>query len=739
MTEAFQVGIEFDSVLTAISKQIYDTPLAFLRENVQNAVDAIRIHSIRPDADLGQIPEVRVTATPDEVVIQDNGIGMTRGELQNLFWTIGASGKRTQEARNAGCVGMFGIGGFANFGVCSALAVTSQPAGQPEGHETSLSRDDIEGAGGGVPKVTIVDSTAAAPRGTIVRGTMEHAADVSQLREYLEEFVKYAQEYIYFNDELISRQSKQLPSEDPQLTNIGIGPQDWSHGNTMLRGSLYEGPAHTLHAELTDLWIDGEQIRLTGRLRFENGAIDVLKRGFKLCATVIGTQIGVSGTLDCDGLSPTAGRDSLEPKSGAIVAAIAACMERAAVDAVLESTERIAQHTRIFRYVRSNGLVDSIGKTRIDISDGSEMTLSEIQSRRIERDAQVFYSTSRNARLAHLLQTRGSIVVQLPSDRNKSRAVVDFLSRNCGAQPLDGRVECVESYTDLTRFERLFMAELEETILGGYELQSAELIPGRLSEDVPVYASDAAEKALTIFVDVRHTEISKLEALGVTNLFRSLVSVFCREYLGPALKAHSPKFFGSGAINLDFLSKRRSELWVLMRNDIEVLTHGVQRDVVRPDDVQVVHAGGDAVQPNEVAYREPKLVRIVGNEQFASLFGYYLRIPKSANTAYGDVIQQLEDRAAIWVGDKITLFASDGISTAFLFDVRLDQLISTADGGSGATEILRPVQALFNGRYFPIPQVLEGCLVPFSTSGIRIEVRCEWTDYSTARSWEGAT
>ena len=45
MTDAFKVGIEFDSVLAAISKQIYDTPLAFIRENVQNAVDAVRMQA----------------------------------------------------------------------------------------------------------------------------------------------------------------------------------------------------------------------------------------------------------------------------------------------------------------------------------------------------------------------------------------------------------------------------------------------------------------------------------------------------------------------------------------------------------------------------------------------------------------------------------------------------------------------------------------------------------------------
>jgi molecular chaperone HtpG len=52
-SSSFKVGIDFESVLRAISKQIYETPLAFIRENVQNAVDAVRIQALRENADPG--------------------------------------------------------------------------------------------------------------------------------------------------------------------------------------------------------------------------------------------------------------------------------------------------------------------------------------------------------------------------------------------------------------------------------------------------------------------------------------------------------------------------------------------------------------------------------------------------------------------------------------------------------------------------------------------------------------
>src|ERR1039458_1231955 len=130
-SDGFEVGIEFDSVLAAISKQIYETPLAFIRENVQNAIDALRMQAARQGIDSSDTNlSVRIRVDGNVCEITDNGIGMSLDDLRNLFWTIGASGKRTDEARAAGCVGMFGIGGFANFGVCDEVRVVSQGAGE---------------------------------------------------------------------------------------------------------------------------------------------------------------------------------------------------------------------------------------------------------------------------------------------------------------------------------------------------------------------------------------------------------------------------------------------------------------------------------------------------------------------------------------------------------------------------------------------------------------------------------
>ena len=255
-----------------------------------------------------------------------------------------------------------------------------------------------------------------------------------------------------------------------------------------------------------------------------------------------------------------------------------------------------------------------------------------------------------------------------------------------------------------------------------YEIDAVTLVAGRLTEDIPVYASEVTTKQdFTVYVDVRHSEITKLEGLGINSLFTSMVAAFCREYLGSVLRARSPKFFGSGGLNLDWLAKKRSELWVLLSDDIETVTRGTERQVVRSSEIRFVQVGGGRqadVDESAGGPRHPKLINIEGADDFASLTGYYLRVPATAAKVYGDVIQQCDARGVIWGGNKITFIASDEVSTAFEFEVRLDRLISTAEGivaTGGAEEILQPLQSLFEGLYFAIPESLQPSLVPSPT------------------------
>ena len=740
---SFQAGIDFESVLRIISKQIYETPLAFVRENVQNAVDAVRIQALRDEKQDNNI-QYRIDVTVDEkkIIVQDNGIGMSPEDVQNFFWTIGASGKRTQEASEAGCVGIFGIGGFANFGVCKELEVISQ-TDNSMGSLTSLSEQHIKDSSTKIPEVKMSPSEAAGPRGTIVTGYLRDQPNVNDLRNYLIDFVRFVPIAIYFNKQKISQDIFSEFEDRDNYTEVSNGTKDWKNRELSISGRLYEDRGHTFVAVIEGLRIKGEPFGLSGYLRFENGPIDVFKRGFKLCATQIGSTIGVTGNLDCDRFMPTAGRDSLDSETTRLLGRIVQAMEKVVIETVLETQERIAQHTRIFRYILQNGLVEKLKHVSVRLGDGTETTLGEIRSR-AQNGVAVYFGVAQKQALNQIMQARGHLVVILSSDLHRKKAEKQYLEQFCNAKPFDGMIDCVEYYENLSRFEKVFLSQLELNISKTYEINNFKLNPGKLTEDIPVFVKEhKGNQDIEIFVDVRHQEITKLEDLGYTQILYSLIGSFCFEYLSQSLKKWNPRFFGDGSLNFELLAKRRSELWVLLKDDIGVVHKGGKREVFTQSDVQVLDVSRDKndeepLKPNP-GKPNPRILNIIDDQETTSLAGYYIRLPNSAFKAYGDLLPECESRAVVWAGNKILYVVSDTVCAAFQYEIRLDELVAAEFSGTvraeGAIKLDRLLYEIYGGLYFPIPRPLERFIVPRGNDEIRLELHCDWIDMRTAKHW----
>ena len=739
---SFEVGLDFPSVLQAISKQIYDTPHAFIRENIQNAIDAVRIQALRDNVQTNEDQYcIEISIDDRTVKIRDHGIGMSEKELQNYFWTIGASGKRNKEAQDAGCVGMFGIGGFANFGVCDSLEVTSQTRDSSTGTLTRLSATDIQKAGATNPSVTVQQSNMAGPRGTIVIGLLRQTPNIEDLKQYLKGFVRFVPIPIKFNGERISQQSFEDVDDRDNLKSIEGIPEFWGSGDIAITGRLYEDRGHTLVAAIEGLTLSGEQIKLMGQLRFENGRIDVFKRGFKLCSTQIPSTIGISGRLDCDQFVPTAGRDSLHAETSSLLSQIVRILENTAIDVIFSSSDRITQHTRLFRLIVKRNLIDKMDNVLVRLADGTEKMLANIKRSANDGDVGVFYGTTQKQALNQVMQARGHIVIQLSADRYRREAEKKYLDRYCAAKPFDGIVDCTEIYDNITRFERVFLSEIEQNISNSYELTDFKLVAGRLTEDIPIFVRErSGNQPIEIFVDVRHREVTKLSTLGLNPLVYSLISLFCSEYIGPYLKKWSPRFFGDGALNLERFAKKRSELWLLIKDDISVIRKGGQRQTVTKQDVQVIHVGNQQVQSPPASNQTHRLLQVIDEDHMTDLAGYYIRLLDSAFRAYGDLLPGCDSYGVVWAGNKMTFTASDGVSAQFQYVICLDEIISTEIAGTqraeGALEPNRPLQEIYGSVYFPIPAVLERFLVPVGNNKIRLDLRCEWIDMRSSKSWD---
>lgn len=741
---SFKVGIHFYNMLRTISKQIYETPMAFIRENAQNAVDAIRIQADREGKALHD-PTYRVDIEVDKtrIVIRDNGNGMTRDDLRKLFWTIGASGKQTEEAKRAGCVGMFGIGGFANFGACTKLEVTSQAQTDSIGTHTELSSEDIEASQATIPDVKQTPSLDASPRGTIVGGWLKEPPNIEELKRYLADIVRHVPVGVYFNGDLLSQKPFLDLEGKENLTPIGDGALRWVEGDLSLTVRLWEDRGYTIHAAISSMQIGENEVQLQGQLRFEHGPLDVFKRGFKLCATTVSSDIGLTGRLDCDAFTPTAGRDSLDAATTAMLGRLVQCLEKHLVEIILASSERLERHTRIFRVIKRLGWVDRIGKSLIRMADGSDIALEVVRAR-ASTGISVFYGTQHNQALSQVMMARGHLVLLLSSDSHKQAMEIRYLDSLCKARRFTGVVECQTVYQDLSLFEKIILSEIESVVTRSYEISNFRIIPGSLTEDIPAFVREPEGfEGLEIIVDVRHKEVRKLEVLGFSSLLYSVIATFAREYLGPSLKKWSPRFFGDGALNLELLAKRRSELWILVKDDVGVIQKGAQRQVVTSSDVRVVNVGAPAEQTqNAQGQKPPKILKIVDEQHQTDLAGHYIRLPDTAYRAYGDLIQEYEYRGVTWGGNKIGYVASDAISASFQYDIRLDEVIAVQDGAvtraEGSQQMTKPLQLMFDGLYFPIPEQLERYLVPKDEASIRLELDCDLFDIRTARHWTSA-
>jgi hypothetical protein len=135
--EPISVRFEFDrpKVLTLLGKELYRRdPLAFLRELLQNSVDAIDAREtldLKHDAKLEGKIQIRIRSAKPHLIVEwsDNGIGMDEEVLRSYFAYLGRSWYLGQEASRIGeiePISQFGVGILSCFGVSTSLSIETR-------------------------------------------------------------------------------------------------------------------------------------------------------------------------------------------------------------------------------------------------------------------------------------------------------------------------------------------------------------------------------------------------------------------------------------------------------------------------------------------------------------------------------------------------------------------------------------------------------------------------------------
>ena len=755
-TSDFSVGVDFHRVLDTIASHIYDNQYAFLRENVQNAIDAVRIQAGRDKRPVESGYRIDIIVEGNRCQIHDTGNGMTKGDLRTNFWTMGASGKHTDEAKRAGCIGTFGIGGFANFGVCDQLTVISRTKKCEVTHETTLKKSDFDTARGHLPTVAYKETAQLADSGTIVIGHADFNFDAERLLKYIKQFVSDVKENIYFNAERISRSTRRTIGENyTPITEILEGEAN----SIRFQFRLYRDDGASLAAELISASELDTGLDFSGFVRLENGSLRSYKRGFKICDVSINSRIGISGWFDSDLVRPTAGRDTLNADSLAKITRIFRLIEQEARARVVLDEELLAGHIRLLPQILATGDLSLLELLRVRTLDGNTFLLSEIETK--SQQTRIFYSlNSKVTPAAEVLQAKGDLIVSVTNERGRRNAEISYLQERCKAERFDDLIERLEPYSELDEFERALLAELDMAIKKLFKPEEFRFLPGRLTLDVPIFWSSKKEGAETIvYVDTRHGEFKKLRPLGYTPLLWSMIEAFCREYLGDTLRKRSTKFFGDGAIDLETYAKSQAELWELIPSEIETSLldamdasegrrrrFGARVEIVKVRDitqVQVAPHGYEEVHATtpdlqDVDAGPPgQLLEIIDAAGSTGLGGFYLRIPVAASKAFGEIIRTFSTFAVVWFANCITWSGTDNQDTAFLYHVTLEELIGSVSEPHGAIDLTSSQLQYFKGQvYFFIPIHFHQYLVPRDQNkGIKVSVTHQLVDLGKSRAW----
>ena len=181
---------ESKKILNMMINSIYTNEEIFLRELISNASDALDklYYKSLTDSDLNVNKEdlkIKVNFDKDNrtINISDNGIGMTKEELENNLGTIARSGSElfkleNEHKENIDIIGQFGVGFYSSFMVSDKVTVLSKSA-----YSSDAYLWESEGADG----YTITDSSLDT-NGTTITLYLKDDNENHQYSEYLDNY-----------------------------------------------------------------------------------------------------------------------------------------------------------------------------------------------------------------------------------------------------------------------------------------------------------------------------------------------------------------------------------------------------------------------------------------------------------------------------------------------------------------------------------------------------------------------
>lgn len=757
---AFQV--DTSRVLEILSKQIYDSPYAMARENVQNAYDAVLMRANREQKPLSEY-RIVIMAQPDQITISDQGIGMTEEVLRENFWRAGSSGKNNDAARAAGVIGTFGIGAMANFGVCDRLQIDTRSIDQATGIRTFALKSQLS-IGQDCISLEHLDSSIEV--GTKLTAQISPTApiNVQALRNYLAPFVQFLTVPVWLNGELLSQHDVRSAAGIGVSWRVLVTKQLNSGRFAFEACVLADGKQ--VAVIIDKLVIDGKASPGGAWLRHGVGQVMGLRSRFGLAPIPLPSHYQLGGFADLPFLLPTAGREALTRESIQEATQLISPIEFALTDA-LKDTDLADALQAFQQYILQIGRIDWAGRVSIQLSPGDQrMELGKLRDN--HPGVELHWYTGTDADQINAFASEDSPLIRV-SQTNPRREVQQRYLRDVLRLPeVPNVVSIVESYAprDLSFDEVTLMLAIARVLRVDYLIDDIDLQWVKLSHSVPMLAEMAAEK-LTLKISRTWSAVQAvLQVIASTpEVADGMTRDFVRVHIYDRIKAFVPSSQRAGLDALQKTLARRRELYRLEVDDkgelepllAEYLAGHVQFTEVlnaatRVSAGHTQRVSSDAVGTVENALNDvvngavaPQAVPVISAPEPGSpilrtdtelkerLLTTGREIPQLNNhrvfLALSDRLFQLEKEfftfphstQVAWAGRRIVfLFGLSHSAENLYYDIELRGARSA--GAAGGTPLITTTIVTKNRIFIPIPAALVDCFT-VATDPVEFYVR----------------
>ncbi|WP_047534303.1 ATP-binding protein [Methylotenera sp. N17] len=760
-SDAIPFSVDISRMIELLASQIYPSPFALLRENVQNAFDAIMLRKYAGDV---FEPLIDVLIEPTRITVSDNGIGMSRTELREHFWRAGSSSKNTDEARAAGVVGTFGIGAMANFGIADSLEVVSESTKTPERTRCLAERKTLSVTD---DCIKFFNETCTGESGSVVIATMQtgKSIDVIQAVSYITEFVRFVEIPVRVNGSIVSQEQFQNAIPELQVS------WRWNGVNVPLGTHLIADIVMTgagsgeVRVSVSNIKLSGQN--LIGQMVLRQGlnVVRTFRNRFGLATAQINSLYQLGGVADFLLLKPTAGREALTTESTEFLNMFGAPLDQLISEHLAERPE--ANNSQVFiNWAARHQRWDICGQLRARLEPGDSATLIDLVNISKSKPL-LIYGGSDPGVMNHASSERP--VVQLARNQQRRQCESQYLTLYGTVETLSDEPKVLNllKKSELSMAQSALVFRLSEILKSDYFI-STEIDFGTISHGLPILVINN-QSLVRIILDPNASNVKVLVEIYEKEygVFGHLAKDFVRNVIFPKVSQLVPSSTRQGTEAFLQTLQRTRDVFEYERSDLENLT-SLWKDYLEGKitldqasaKVATVRRSYQVIEAAATGRVHDVVPDVAEGEQFADnnsnaspdysampsilrtdietdrklltiedsdppLKGYscFIAISKRIREERGEFFLQPHRTSVVWGGQKaLFIFEHHSGEVGLYYDIQLSEPVAPKSGG-GSFETCTIVMK--NQTFIPVPSEIKDVFMPKSNETKRLEVRCD--------------